>query len=68
MKCPNCGKDAEWINNPARPFCSERCKLIDFGRWANEEYRVPAHETPLAENEEASHATTSLSDESDNQR
>jgi len=42
MKCPNCGKPTEWQDNPHRPFCSERCKLIDFGRWANEEYRVPA--------------------------
>lgn len=41
-KCPNCGKPVEWQDNPARPFCSERCKLIDFGRWANEEFRVPA--------------------------
>jgi endogenous inhibitor of DNA gyrase (YacG/DUF329 family) len=44
MKCPTCGKTIEWENNPARPFCSERCKLIDFGRWANEEYRVPTNE------------------------
>lgn len=28
--------------NPSRPFCSERCKLIDFGHWASESYRVPA--------------------------
>ncbi|MGB9179444.1 MAG: DNA gyrase inhibitor YacG [Pyrinomonadaceae bacterium] len=41
-KCPTCGKPVEWKDNPARPFCSERCKLIDFGRWADEEYRVPA--------------------------
>jgi endogenous inhibitor of DNA gyrase (YacG/DUF329 family) len=40
-KCPTCGKPVEWQDNPARPFCSERCKLIDFGRWTNEEYRVP---------------------------
>ena len=40
-KCPNCGQPAQWQDNPHRPFCSERCKLIDFGRWANEEYCVP---------------------------
>jgi endogenous inhibitor of DNA gyrase (YacG/DUF329 family) len=40
-KCPTCGKPADWQDNPSRPFCSERCKLIDFGRWADEEYRVP---------------------------
>lgn len=27
-----------------RPFCSERCKLIDLGEWANERYRVPVAE------------------------
>jgi endogenous inhibitor of DNA gyrase (YacG/DUF329 family) len=27
--------------NPYRPFCSERCKLIDLGDWAMERYRVP---------------------------
>ena len=53
MKCPICGKPVEWKDNPTRPFCSERCKLIDFGRWAYEEYRVPSRETPLAETEEA---------------
>ena len=39
--CPTCGKSVEWRDNPWRPFCSERCKLIDFGKWANEDYRVP---------------------------
>jgi endogenous inhibitor of DNA gyrase (YacG/DUF329 family) len=42
MKCPICGKTVHWVDNPSRPFCSERCQLIDFGRWANEEYCVPA--------------------------
>jgi len=41
MKCPTCGKPTDWKDNPFRPFCSERCKLVDFGRWVNEEYRVP---------------------------
>ncbi len=40
MKCPTCGKQAEWKDNPYRPFCSERCKLVDLGRWVDEEYRV----------------------------
>jgi hypothetical protein len=52
MKCPTCDKPVEWQDNPNRPFCSERCKLIDFGKWANEEYRVPDERTPLAENRE----------------
>jgi uncharacterized protein len=40
-KCPTCDKPVEYRDNPWRPFCSERCKLIDFGRWTDEEYRVP---------------------------
>jgi endogenous inhibitor of DNA gyrase (YacG/DUF329 family) len=41
VSCPHCGIEHAWdIGNKARPFCSERCKLIDLGKWANEEYRV----------------------------
>ncbi|HEX8176727.1 MAG TPA: DNA gyrase inhibitor YacG [Pyrinomonadaceae bacterium] len=49
MKCPICDQPVKWQDNPFRPFCSERCKLIDFGRWANEEYRVPGPESPSFE-------------------
>jgi endogenous inhibitor of DNA gyrase (YacG/DUF329 family) len=41
MKCPTCGHVIKWEDNPFRPFCSERCKLIDLGAWVNEEYSVP---------------------------
>ena len=42
VNCPQCGKSAVWDNsNPFRPFCSERCKLIDLGQWATESYRIP---------------------------
>jgi endogenous inhibitor of DNA gyrase (YacG/DUF329 family) len=33
-------------------FCSERCKLIDLGAWANDEYRLPTQDAPQAENSE----------------
>lgn len=49
VKCPNCGKEAEYSGNEFRPFCSERCKLIDFGAWADEEYALPAHNTEISE-------------------
>jgi endogenous inhibitor of DNA gyrase (YacG/DUF329 family) len=43
--CPRCGKGVEWgPQSPWRPFCSERCKLIDLGAWATEKYRVPVTE------------------------
>lgn len=38
--CPFCKKLAAWEDNPWRPFCSERCKMIDLGFWAMGEYRV----------------------------
>lgn len=45
VKCPACGKRVEWSQqNPWRPFCCERCKIIDLGAWADESYRVPDSE------------------------
>lgn len=46
VKCPTCGKLTPWSKeNPWRPFCSERCRLIDLGAWAGEDHRIPA-DTP----------------------
>ena len=43
VRCPTCGGDSLYSpDNPYRPFCSERCKNIDFGAWASESYRVEA--------------------------
>jgi uncharacterized protein len=45
VNCPQCGKPAHWDpSNRFRPFCSERCRLIDLGAWANENYRIPVSE------------------------
>ena len=47
--CPRCRKPSTWTDNPFRPFCSERCKLIDLGAWANEDYKVGAADSsPLS--------------------
>lgn len=47
VKCPTCDKDVVWSAESAfRPFCSERCKLIDLGDWAAENHRI-ADKTPL---------------------
>lgn len=40
VTCPICKKEAKWEDNPFKPFCSERCRLIDLGKWASEEYRI----------------------------
>ena len=47
VACPTCAAEVAWSkDNKYRPFCSERCKLIDLGAWANEDYRVPVKEDP----------------------
>lgn len=44
--CPICGKPVDARPaNPSSPFCSDRCRLLDLGRWLGEEYRIPG---PLA--------------------
>jgi endogenous inhibitor of DNA gyrase (YacG/DUF329 family) len=61
VRCPICERmmqgqsEAEW---PHYPFCSDRCRLIDLGRWLGEDYRITA---PKAEEE-----TAPESDDSDN--
>jgi endogenous inhibitor of DNA gyrase (YacG/DUF329 family) len=49
VKCPSCGKETEYHGNDFRPFCSERCKLLDFGAWADEKFALPVEETSLNE-------------------
>lgn len=42
VKCPSCEKPVEWkTENTHRPFCSERCRVIDLGAWADESHRIP---------------------------
>lgn len=45
VRCPHCKKQIVYsTENPFRPFCCERCKLIDLGAWADESYKVPSNE------------------------
>jgi hypothetical protein len=47
LNCPGCKRLVRW--EPAstcRPFCSERCRLIDLGAWASERYAIPAQIQP----------------------
>lgn len=42
VNCPTCSKTVAWLDSSKfRPFCSERCKLIDLGAWADEAYAIP---------------------------
>jgi endogenous inhibitor of DNA gyrase (YacG/DUF329 family) len=41
VSCPACSAAVQWsASSPFRPFCSERCKLMDLGAWATEKYRI----------------------------
>ena len=51
VKCPTCGKEVPFEGNEFRPFCSERCKLLDFGAWAEGAYSVPAENAAPSEEE-----------------
>ena len=46
IPCPNCRSMSEVEGNPNRPFCSDRCRLIDLGQWAEGEYRVAGEKAP----------------------
>ncbi len=41
VRCPGCGSMTPYDGNPLRPFCSERCRCLDLGAWADESYRIP---------------------------
>lgn len=50
VRCPACGGESLYApSNPYRPFCSERCKNMDLGAWASEDFRVPAETPPQEE-------------------
>lgn len=53
VDCPTCQRPVPWHEDSRhRPFCSERCRLIDFGEWTGGGYRIPAGPAPSAEEED----------------
>ncbi|MEN8259748.1 MAG: DNA gyrase inhibitor YacG [Pseudomonadota bacterium] len=65
VKCPQCGTSVSWIaSEKFRPFCSERCKLIDFGGWAAGERAIPGETVTLEP--DASLTVEQLLENSDN--
>ncbi len=51
VNCPTCNTVVIWDKSSTfRPFCSERCRLIDLGQWQDEEHRISEEITPLDEN------------------
>ena len=41
VRCPTCQRELEWDDAPFRPFCSERCRLIDLGAWLSGQRAIP---------------------------
>ncbi|MDJ0861167.1 MAG: DNA gyrase inhibitor YacG [Gammaproteobacteria bacterium] len=43
VDCPTCGRPVEWTTEQRwRPFCSERCRIIDLGAWVDGSHRIPS--------------------------
>lgn len=49
MRCPVCNREFDPAASPAVPFCSERCRTIDLGRWLGEAYSLPVVPDPEAD-------------------
>ena len=67
VKCPQCGKKTEFEGNEFRPFCSERCKMLDFGAWADESYALPAEGSEMTE-EEIDQIEKAINEDSEHER
>ena len=47
VKCPTCRRPVEWSESSIyRPFCSDRCRLIDLGAWLTEQHKIPDESGP----------------------
>lgn len=56
LKCSTCGAECKFFDPPMGPFCSDRCKMVDLGKWLGEEYKIsePLRPDHLAEYEHLS--------------
>ncbi|HEY2037590.1 MAG TPA: DNA gyrase inhibitor YacG [Steroidobacteraceae bacterium] len=59
VKCPTCQREIDWSQSPFRPFCSERCRLIDLGAWLAEKHSIPGEPAP----DEAEHGAPRQQDD-----
>jgi len=46
VRCPTCRREVDWEGNRYRPFCSERCRILDLAAWADERYRIAGDPVP----------------------
>ncbi|MCB1664222.1 MAG: DNA gyrase inhibitor YacG [Pseudomonadales bacterium] len=53
VNCPTCNEIVVWSqDNPYRPFCSQRCKMIDFGDWASERHVIAGESVSQQDDDE----------------
>ncbi len=52
VKCPHCQKKFTYNKSEFRPFCSEKCKLIDLGSWLNESYAIAGELQEIKDDED----------------
>lgn len=56
LACPTCKKTVLWNDDfPHRPFCSDRCRLIDLGEWASESHRIAGDNLDINSEDESQH-------------
>ena len=60
-QCPQCTQQVTWPDTVTYPFCSERCRLIDLGVWAEGDYRIPGE--PVVDDEIGSEYTPGADEE-----
>ena len=58
VACPTCGRELEWAGSAFRPFCSERCRLIDLGAWFSEQRAISGESAPATDITPAEDAAT----------
>jgi len=49
IKCPTCKREIEWERASFRPFCSERCRLVDLGAWFSGQHAIPGESSTTPE-------------------
>lgn len=53
ISCPHCGKPKTWVaDNRFKPFCSERCRMLDFDGWASDRYAIESENNSNMSNTE----------------
>lgn len=67
IRCPRCQQETVYSEqNPFRPFCSERCKTLDLGAWATENYRIPDTENSISNTNDDENSENSQSNSDKN--